>query len=192
MKHNKAFTVLELLVSVSIISVILSVVFWNYTGFNDNLAVSGAAQEMAIAIRQAQTYGINVKETAVNSGTFSSAYGIYLNSSVPNSYRIFVDLNNNNAYDSGESVEQVILRNGVIISGVCDSTICPPALPVPSGATGVNITFLRPSPDARMYFTNSSGTNTYGTVNSARIQLSSPKNKSVYVNIEVTGQVTIQ
>jgi prepilin-type N-terminal cleavage/methylation domain-containing protein len=189
-RNNKGFTVLELLVSVSIIGAILSVVFWNYGGFNDNLAVSGSAQEMAIAIRQAQTYGINVKETSANSNSFNSAYGIYFNSSIPGSYRIFVDLNGNNSYDSGESVEQVTLRNGIIISAACDASTCPPASP--AGVTGVNVTFLRPSPDARIYFTNSSGTNIAGPVNSARVRLTSPKNKILYVNIEVTGQVTIQ
>lgn len=189
-KYNKAFTILELLVSTSIIGVILSVVFWNYAGFNDNLAISGAAQEMAIAVRQAQTYGINVKETAVSSNLFSSSYGIYFSSSIPNSYRIFVDLNGNNVYDSGESIEQVSLRNGVTISGACDATNCPPSSP--AGITGVSITFLRPSPDARIYFTNSSGASVAGPVNSTRIRLTSPKSKIMYVNIEVTGQVTIQ
>lgn len=192
-KYKKAFSLVELLVSISIISVIMTVVFWNYGGFNDNLAVSGAAQEMAIAIRQAQAYGINVKETGVNSNVYSSAYGIYFDSSASSNtyYRIFVDLDGDGSYDSGESVEVVNLRNNVKITGVCNATTCPPSAP-PAGITGLSITFLRPNPDARINFTNNSATIISGPVNSARIQLSSPKNKVVYVSIEVTGQVTIQ
>lgn len=189
-KIKRAFTIVELLVSVAIITLILSVVLWNYRGFNDNLAVSSAAQEIAIAIRQAQTFGINVRESGASTNQFNYAYGIYFNRSIPNSYRIFVDINGNNSYDIGESVELVTLRNNVAISNACDATNCPPSSP--AGINGINITFLRPSPDARIYYTNSSGANISGPVNSARIQLTSQNNKIVYVSIEVTGQITIQ
>ncbi len=187
-KYNKAFTILELLVSVSIIGVILSVVLWNYGGFNDNLAVSGAAQEMAIAIRQAQTYGINVKESAVGSNQFNYAYGIYFNRTIPSSYTLFVDIDADNRYDPGELVETVNIRDGVTVSNVC-SNITAGCTTVPS-AVGILVLFLRPNPDARIYFTDSVGGLLSATT--GKIQLVSKKGTNKYVIIENTGQIVVQ
>lgn len=188
---KKAFTLAELLVSMTIITVILSVVLFNYGGFNDNLAISGAVQEMAVTMRQAQTYGISVKEAGSGTSQFNYAYGIYF-SSVSGSndrYIIFVDSNNNNKYDAGAdvTVETVNLRNGVIISSICDATTCPA-----TGTSILNVTFLRPNPDARIYFANSSNAIVSGPNTTGRVRLSSPKGKISYVIIENTGQIAVQ
>jgi prepilin-type N-terminal cleavage/methylation domain-containing protein len=100
-KFIKAFTLIELLVSVSIMTVILSVVLYNYGSFNDRLSLSAAAQELAVGIRQSQTYGINVKESAASSGQFGYAYGIYFSNQTSSYYSVFVDSNNNNKFDGG-------------------------------------------------------------------------------------------
>ena len=190
---KKGFTLIELLVSVSIIGIILTVVLWNFGGFNEKLALSSAAQEMALSIRQTQTYGINVRESAVSSNQFSNAYGIYISSLTPSSYVVYVDSNSNNTYNAGTDVlvETVSLRNGMTISGVCNNGTS--GCTTPSGGVGANITFLRPNPDARIYFTNSSGVNIAGgPVALGKIQLRSPKGTFVYVIIESTGQITLQ
>ena len=192
--YKKAFTVVELLVSTTIITLILSVVLWNYGGFNDELALSAAAQELAIDIREAQTYGINVKESSASSGQFNYGYGIHIIAG-GTGYRTFIDNNPaNNQYEpvSGcgiaptECMRRVDFRNGVLVTNVCDAITCPAA-----GASRMNIVFIRPNPDAIIYF--ASGLNNFGpAVTSARIQLTSPKGKIKYVSIESTGQVSIQ
>jgi prepilin-type N-terminal cleavage/methylation domain-containing protein len=188
-KFNKAFSLIELIVTVSIISVILSVVLYNYGSFNDKLALSAAAQELAVSIRQAQAYGINVKESGVSSNQFNYAYGIYFSNQTPNSYYIYVDVNSNNKYDSGgsELVERVDFKNGVTINNICDSGACPA-----TGVTTMSASFLRPNPDARIYFINSSGTVTSGPLSYGRIQLRSTKGTFSYVIIESTGQIVVQ
>jgi len=185
---KKAFTLIELLVSMSIITVILSGVLYNYGGFNDSLAVSSATQEMAITIRQAQAYGINVKESGVDSGQFNYAYGIYFNTQSPSSYVVFVDSTpTNNIYDgAAELIETVSLRNGVTLRSICDSTTCPA-----SAVTAMSVTFIRPNPDARIYFLNGS-TITSGPLTYGRVELNSPKNKRTYVIITNTGQILVQ
>lgn len=188
-KFNKAFSLIELIVTVSIISVILSVVLYNYGNFNDKLALSAAAQELAVSIRQAQAYGINVKESGVSSNQFNYAYGIYFSNQTPNSYYIYVDANSNNKYDSGgsELVERVDFKNGVTVNNICDSGACPA-----TGVTTMSAGFLRPNPDARIYFINSSGTVTSGPLSYGRIQLRSTKGTFSYVIIESTGQIVVQ
>ena len=187
-KFIKAFTLIELLVSVSIMTVILSVVLYNYGSFNDRLSLSAAAQELAVGIRQSQTYGINVKESAASSGQFGYAYGIYFSNQTASYYSVFVDSNNNNKFDGGgELVERIDLRNGVTINNICDSTTCPA-----TNVTTMSINFLRPNPDARIYFINSAGTVTSGPLAYGRIQLRSSKGNFTYVTIESTGQIIVQ
>ena len=204
MNHgSKAFTIIELLVSVSIVALIMSTVIYNYSAFNDALALSAGIEEMASATRQAQTYGLSVKESIAGSGLFNAPYGIYFDTSDPTHYYLFVDKYpvaggsgpaGNGKYDalsgcgSGntECVEKNTLRDGVVISSVCDASVCPPA-----GATSLQVTYLRPNPDGRISFTDSAG-NSVGSSLTGKIILRSPKGKTGTVTIESTGQISVQ
>ncbi|MBA3733539.1 prepilin-type N-terminal cleavage/methylation domain-containing protein [Patescibacteria group bacterium] len=193
-KITKGFSLVELLVSVSIVSMIMGVVLFSYSTFNDGLALQAGGQEMAIAIRQAQTYGLTVKEVITGGGQFGYAYGIYFDTTDPQNYYVFADGNNNKTYDVGsgcgsgstECVEKFTLRNNVSITSVCDATSC-----APSGATQMAITFLRPNPDALIYFIGASGIPTGPSV-TGKITLTSAKGKTQLVTVESTGQVLVQ
>lgn len=50
--------------------------FWNGRGFSDKLLAQTSAEDISLAIRQTQAYGISVRETGTNTGQFNSAYGI--------------------------------------------------------------------------------------------------------------------
>ncbi len=191
------FTLVELLVSLSIITVIMTVVLFNYKTFSDNLSLASAGQEVVIAIRQAQTYGLNVKEVTVSGGVFTSAYGVYFDSAYDTThYYLFTDTNGNMIYDGGngcgsgntECVKQETLRNGVKISNICDATTCPPV----ATARRANITFLRPNPDALVYFTNIASSTVAGPSSTGKIVLTSLKNKNLTVIVESTGQILVQ
>lgn len=202
-KYKKGFTLTEIIVVVSIMSLLFTTVIYNYSTFNDNLAVSSAAQEMAVAIRQAQTFGLNVRESSVSSGRFDYAYGIYFDpQNNSGDYYVFVDRTDvpfgngssrNYKYDAGsgcgsvstECVERFTLRNGVTITGVCDLSSC-------YNTKKLGVSFLRPNPDALIYFFNSDDVQYSGPVQTAKIQITSPKGKISYVTIENTGQVLIE
>ena len=199
------FTLIEMLVSVAIVTIIMSVILYDYSTFNDNLALSSAGQEMAILIRQAQTYGLSVKGVsgANIDQQFNSAYGIDFNSSPTNNnnirYYVFADLNGDKDFDpsvdnkcglgGGECIEKTNLRDGVIIEKVC-STGNGMTCVNPGSAQIMDITFKRPNPDA--YFSFNDGRNTIsGTYNSGKIILLSPKGHRIIVTVESTGQVMV-
>ncbi len=189
------FTIIELLVSIAIITFIMSTVFYNYGTFNDNLALFGGAQEVALAVRQAQTYGLNVAESTTGSGQFSKAYGVHFDPTDNTHYYIFVDLNGDKKYDVGngcgsgstECVAQFTLRNNILISTVCDDSSCPP-----SGVQALDITFLRPNPDANINFINAGGGLVGSSGQTGKVILISPKGKTSTIDIETTGQISVQ
>lgn len=193
-KKNKGFTLAEIIVVVSIISVLGSVVIFSYSNFNDRLALSTSAQEMALAIREAQTYGINVKETSIGGGDFTRAFGIYFDQTNGSNtkYYVFADKDNNKRYgdalgscSGSECVEMFTLRNGIYISAIGGS--CPSS----NSSTALHISFLRPNPDAMISFTNSIGL-TCSDQSLGTVTLQSPKGRTVSVNVYKTGQIDVQ
>jgi prepilin-type N-terminal cleavage/methylation domain-containing protein len=198
-KNRNGFTLVEMLVSLSIVAVIMLTVLFNYSSFNDRLALSSAAQELAVSIRQAQTYGLTVREVKSNTGLFDKAYGVYFNKNDPSNYYLFVDSllvdPANKKYDVGsgtcgsvttECVEKLTLRNGVIISNVCNASTCSPG-----GSVVMNVSFTRPNPDANIIFTNNAGTTLSGPSLTGKVELTSPKGKKLTITIEGTGQILV-
>ncbi len=191
---EQGFSVPELLVTIAIVGIIMSSVLFNYGTFNNDLALSSAAQELSISVRQAQTYGLTVKEVTAGGGQFTFAYGVYFDVSSPSNYYLFADTNGNSKYDVGsgcgsgstECVEKFVLRNNIKVYEVCAST-CPHAT-----AKGLHVTFLRPNPDAVIYFTDVSGVIVGGVSTTGKVVLTSPTGKKSTITIESTGQVLAQ
>ncbi len=201
-KNIKGFTLAELIVTISIVTIMSTVVIFNYSTFSDNLASSAAQQEIAIAIREAQSFGVNVRESAVSSGRFDYAYGIHFDPLDPSTYYVFVDRVDapfgngviaNNQYDVGsgcgssstECVEKFTLRNGVKVSKICDPSSC-------YNNKTLDIIFLRPNPDAKIYLYNGPASEYSSGGSSGRVELTSQKGKIVYVKADATGQVLVQ
>ncbi len=193
------FTLIELLVVMAISLSLMSVVLFNYSTFTDKLGLSGAMQELAISVRQSQVYGLTVKEVSTGGGNFDSAYGVHFDSTSGSntSYVIFADMNNNHKYDLGsgcgsgftECIEQVFIRGGVCISGFCDDAACPPGgYP---GARMLDVTYKRPNPDARVYFSDAAGSIIGGSSNTGVVILTSPKGKTLSATIGLTGKIWV-
>jgi prepilin-type N-terminal cleavage/methylation domain-containing protein len=196
--NKKGFTLIEVMIAVGIVSLIMGTVLFNYSAFNDDLALSAAGQEIAIAVREAQTYGLTVKEAATGGGQFNYAYGIVFDpSNSPTGYLVFVDSNANKKYDAGngcgsgatECVEQFALRNGMRVTGVCDASgTCPPGV----SNRILDVTFLRPNPDSYIALTDLSGNIVSGPSNTGKVVVTSPKGTRLVVTIESTGQVLVK
>jgi prepilin-type N-terminal cleavage/methylation domain-containing protein len=195
---NKGFTLAEIMVSIAIVVMIMSVVLFGYRSYNDNIILSSAGQEMAISIRQAQVYGVSVKQ--VVGGDFNTSYGISFDLSNPGSYYIFADKNNNGKYDgdvncsSGtECVEKDDLKNAVGLSSFCSTDLggvetCPDT----TGIRSVSILFKRPDTEAYIYTFNSSGTMISGSYRSIKIIFSTRSGQQSSVSVNSVGQVTVK
>lgn len=135
----KGFTLPELMISIAIIGIIVTIVTYNHKQFNSNLELTNVAYRVAVSIREAQVYGISVKEfTEAGGSRFDVPYGINFSTSdweAKKSYVFFGDSNPNpsnypNMYDgpysngcnggtTDECLERIILGRGNIIKKVC-------------------------------------------------------------------------
>lgn len=155
-KTNSGFTLVELLVTISIFVILTGVVLFNQAKFNSTILLTNLAYDTALTIRQAQTYGINIREF----NTEFVPYGVHFDTSAGTSFILFADIKYNKAdkkvspYDGDTSfcnstdgcVNRYNIKRGNYISSieVEDSTST-------SSVDILDILFQRPNPDAKIY-----------------------------------------
>lgn len=102
--NRKAFTMIELLVSIAIIVIITSVFLANYRTGNEKSKMNIVAHSFASDIRRAQNNSLGLIKYAGEAP--SGGWGININLSSNNaSYRIFADIDANRVFDAGEDAE---------------------------------------------------------------------------------------
>ena len=77
-KLNPGFTLIELMVTVGIFVFMTALLLAKYNGYYSGTIFKNQAYDVAITLRQAQSFGISVKADPgnVNSPSFSAAYGV--------------------------------------------------------------------------------------------------------------------
>ena len=84
---NRGFSLVELLVVISIFTIISSVVVFRQSKFSSDILITNLAYQMALEIREAQTYGIGVKSVdnpvIIGDSKFKYGYGIHFGPEVP-------------------------------------------------------------------------------------------------------------
>ncbi len=185
--QSSGFTVVELMVSASILIVITSVVFAQHSRFSGNLLISNLAYDMALTLRQAQVYGLSVREFGTGSGEFDIGYGVHFDQSTPTAYILFVDRDKNGRYDSvAENVEIFSLRQGNLIRQFCATLSSGTEKCAGSGITILDIVFVRPDPDANIR------SDVAGDLyRSARITVESPQGVARLIDVVATGQISV-
>jgi prepilin-type N-terminal cleavage/methylation domain-containing protein len=161
---KKGFTLVELLVTISIFAILTSVVLFSQAKFNSSILLTNLAYDTALTIRQAQTYGINIKNfVTLDEGTGKAInnftpYGVHFETGENNnkSFVLFADLNDSGVFSGDVTtcepadgcVNRYNITRGNYISDICRS-------PGSSGGEQCNdhiksadIIFKRPNPDA--------------------------------------------
>jgi prepilin-type N-terminal cleavage/methylation domain-containing protein len=209
--NSRGFTLIELVVTLGIMVVITSVTLANYNKFGGKVLLRTTAYEMALAAREAQTYGISVRkvgfinygsglQTVLDADTYSEfqpAYGLHFSAGSPTSYTMFADTYKDNGIISrGEdglrntNLEDVTIYNigkGYKINKLCAGTDGKCVSVCESCTGSLDITFKRPEPDASIRF----GGDTNKVYDKANIELISPRGDSVHVLVEVSGQISV-
>jgi prepilin-type N-terminal cleavage/methylation domain-containing protein len=148
------FTMIELLVVLGIFAVIMGVALFNQASLSSNVLITNLAYETALAVREAQTYGISVKSTAsstLDESTFDKGYGAFFDTSNNNQIIVFGDSDGSNSYtDSSEiqSVYRIQNQRGNRIQYICVGIATPLCNATNSLDLGkkLSIMFKRPNP----------------------------------------------
>jgi len=190
---SAGFTLIELLVVCAIIIVVTGLILIDNNKFGGEVILENLAYDVALSVRQAQVYGIAVNRFGSN--TFTAGYGIHFASASPSTYVLFADLKGNGMYDPSyspsELVQTINLTQGYAITNLC-------ATPASSntetcGLSSLDILFKRPEPDAYISQNGISAiTSPAALQQEARILLISPKGQIVPVEVDATGQISVQ
>ena len=191
MQSQKGFTLVELLVTISIFVILTGIVLFNQGKFNGSILLTNLAYDTALTIRQAQTYGVNVKEFN-GSGNFVP-YGVAFDMSFPKSFILFADLASDGIYYTNSNpaclssysspgtdgcVSRYTIKNGNYIKDLCVDGTC--------GLAKLYITFVRPNPDAKIIAGPVRPTN-----NLAKIVLGNPDGSTRTVEVQSNGLIQI-
>ncbi|OGG61968.1 hypothetical protein A3C21_03580 [Candidatus Kaiserbacteria bacterium RIFCSPHIGHO2_02_FULL_59_21] len=196
LKATPGFTLIELLVVTAILTIVSGVVLANNGRFGGLILLENLAYDVALSIRQAQIYGISVRQ--FGSGNFDVGYGMHFSIGSPATYVLFADaVSGNGIYDGCpteamcELVESTDIERGYHIADLCaagsgsEAETC--------GLSELDLFFKRPEPDAYISANGVSGVANPAALNArGRIVLESPRGDRTSVVVEATGQIAIQ
>ena len=193
-KENKGFTLIELLVTIVIFVILTGIILFNQGGFNSGIILRNLAYDIALNIKQVQNYGIAVKESQTQRGSFSS-YGIYFDMIDNKSFIIFADNDSNGRFTINpqfgtscpvgdpECIQKYSISRGSSINRICLDIFCEDT------ATELTILFKRPDPHALIYV----GGDFIQAVSRAIIEVSSAGNAaSTSIVVTQTGQIYVR
>ena len=190
LQPNRGFTLVELLVTLSLFVVLTTIVLFSQSKFNGSILLTNLAYDVAITVRQAQTYGVNVRETS--SGVFDKAYGVHFDILTDDSkkkFLLFADSGGGSGYDGSDiEVNKYSIKRGNYISDIRIINSDPGCSSVDGGCSvnKLDITFLRPDPDARF-----ESIPTKQNITEAKIIITSANGDNRNVVVNSTGQISI-
>lgn len=173
---KRGFTLVELAVTLGIFAVMTGVVLARYRTFDTNAKFANATEDIVLALRQAQVYGVGTKG---QSSSFATPYGVHFDMAFTNRIKLFADNNLDYIYNAGDTeVETIQWGNGIVLSSVeCDTGAC--------GGSKLSAVFKRPNPDAIISNSTVSG---YSV---GKISITNGPKTSIIV-ITKAGQISIQ
>lgn len=174
------FTLVELVISISILGAVTAFVIAKYGSVNQSIFLTNLAYEGASMVRTAQSYGLSVRQAPDSS--FIYAYGTHFSTTEPKKIQLFIDLDDDKAYDSGELLQEYVIKQNLSITSLCiGESPC-------AEVSTLDILFKRPEPDAIIVGCTGScnATKTY-----AKVTVSSSEDARSIV-IRRSGQISVE
>ena len=203
-----------MIIVTGIIVIITTLVLAGYPSLGSRFSLARLAREIALSIRQAQVYGLAVREFPLRQEVYPP-YGIYIRPQAEgeNALTIFGDYCNpincdspeqyfgsgdgfynvtigDCGSDTTECLERLLIKKEAFVEDVCVSTPGQESCWKDGSLDELHVTFRRPDPEAIIQKVPNDGM----TYNSARIVIGSvraPDRKKV-IRIWVTGQISVQ
>ena len=179
-------TYVELIVVLSIFSVMTSIVLFDYGKFQENVDIKILANDIALKVIEAQKSSTAGEWNLNALGSWKPSYGIHFNLSDNKNFIYFADLNNNTFYEdtgcTGECLGRITITKGNSISKLeVIGTGCPATV------TNLDVVFKRP--DSSAIITSNPALSCI--ISYAQITISSPKLITAAIKIYPSGKIQI-
>ncbi|MEA3292912.1 MAG: type II secretion system protein [Patescibacteria group bacterium] len=177
---SKAFTLVEILIVVAVISILTAVIIPSYYWSERRLALERSALQVAQDIRGAKEMAMSVRE--LSTGNVPPGYGVYFEKSPTNLLYIYADTNpspGDEEYSTtDQTVSEIKLEKKVSIKTIyCDS----------AEVNSVSVNFKPPDPSIKIV-----GDGIEGNLAVIILCLDSDNNKTKTIKINKIGLVTIE
>lgn len=206
----RGFTLIEMMVVLTIIIVITGVVLSSQSSFNKTLILANTAYDLALTIRSAETYGI---ASQVSEGITNAGYGLDFQAASDDTFTFFADSYpspsasapchpspdpsapdakpGNCAYDEGSDaiVSVYTLGNGVTFSDFCAYAAGGWECKNSNGGSlsTLDIVFVRPN--AEPFMTANGNYSASTPVTQSCLALTSPQGGARYVSVSASGAI---
>lgn len=185
------FSLLEMVMVLSIFAILTAVVTYNYGAFNNQMTLTNLAYEIAMQVREKQVYSLGVRSS---SNTFDNRYGIYFKKG-ETSFLNFIDSDNNGKCNMLADQNTLCTSNCPGGSECQDSKSLPRNMKIEdikvSGTSTNNpvfITFKRP--DTEAIIINGSGPAL--TSGQVEIIIVSPDNQRKKIIVKQNGYISVE
>lgn len=184
-RSEGGYSLIEMLVTVGIMTLITGIALANHTQFSNTALFSNLAYDIALSVRQAQVYGISVREVESTS-SFDDAYGVHFDANTPTEYVLFSDADDDGVYDgSGEALEVYSISRGNTIIDLCAIAGGTNYCSSTGDLSTIDVTFKRPDPDAQF------ATQVAGPFDSIEITIQSQRGATRNISVGATGQISV-
>lgn len=204
---SRGVTLIELVIVLAIIGVLSGLFVTSQTTFNKTILLTNTAYDVALTIRDAQTFGLGsrVSLKALELDSKTAGYGVHFMPDTA-SFELFADVTPVNStschpapltgpgspsavpgdcvYQVEELVQSYLLGNGMKIA---DNGICVFSSEWDCGLSSLDIVFARPN--TKTFF---SADGTYSnSLTRAQIIVTSPQGGQRYVCVQLSGEVYV-
>lgn len=193
--HKKTlhgFTLVEMAVVISIVTLISTAMFFNYGKYGVKSELRNLAYRIALEIRTVQALGVGVRGYTSGPQLVFNAHGVWFDISPGGDnkqFDHFVDLDDDSSYDGGaERAETIVFGRGNFISSLCvvPGAGGPCIVPDPNR---FGVLFRRPDTDAYFIAPANNGLITYQRV---EITIANAIGDTRRIIVYPTGQVDTQ
>lgn len=205
----RGFTLVEMLVTLSILAIITAVAITGQSTFNHTILLNDTAYSVAISAREAQSLGLSSRKFQ---GVQNGGYGVHFTAVTPKTYTVFADISaaaqqpagcpiiatttpearaGNCLYDGvGETFQTYDLTRGFTVSDICGKTGASLQCSSASAIQSLDVLYLRPNTAAVITGITSSGTKIPYTC--AQVYVKSPSdNTTQIIRLSQQGEISV-
>ena len=177
---RRGMTYVELIVVLSIFSVITSVVLFNYGDFQAKVDIKNLASDIALKVVEAQKSSLSGQWNLNAPIDWKPSYGVYFDADTPTEFIYFANLDTSNFYDPLDSIlDRITITHNNRISGL-EAVGC-------ASVTKLSIIFRRPDSSAQI---TSDGIS-LSCASYVKITIVSPKSVTATIKIYPSGRIQI-